>query len=584
VSPIAFISSGTQVKHTTTGNYGSIPAITATDNLLTLGKQASPTALIGAGTITYTLTATNSGTADAILEDFTDTLPTTPGAATYIAGSSTFNGVTAPDPAISGSTLTWSGTFNLPAGTTRALTFSASLPSSLGSYTNRAVGHVVNVQIDTTLNTSDNAPATAVVANRGANISGSIYNDANRNSIMDGTESGTGLSLFAKLVPAATPAGPATVVVAATNSLGAYSFTNVAPGSYLIVIDNNNLLSDVTPTIPAGWIGTEQPTEIRNVPVISADIPNQNFGLVNGRTLTGRTFVDNGAGGGIANDGIVNGGETGLAGNQLRLTDAAGTTIYSTATSDASGAFSLFIPGAIPSGSQLKVSEINATGYISTGGSTGNTGGTYNRTTDSVTFNFAGTNYQGVLFGDVLQNSFLNDSQQTGLPGSFVLHSHTYVANSVGQLSFSLAEVSTPTMSGWTPIIYLDANCNGQLEAGEYQHARTCGNGRRYFDRRLHCREWRDERNHPRDWTFPGQCWRHRSIAGSNPGTSRQQWHHHRHERQLERHPGGRDHCDWHPAYRRSGISHRGQPPAQWLHRSGAREERHHWHRGSGSL
>jgi len=467
VSPIAFISSGTQVKHTTTGNYGSIPAITATDNLLTLGKQASPPALIGAGTITYTLTATNSGTADAILEDFTDTLPTTPGAATYIAGSSTFNGVAAPDPTISGSTLTWSGTFSLPAGTTRALTFRASVPNSLGSYTNRAVGHVVNVQIDTTLNTSDNAPATAVVANRGANISGSIYNDTNRNSIMDATESGTGLSLFAKLVPAATPAGPAAVVVAATNNLGAYSFTNVPPGSYLIVIDNNNLLSDVTPTIPAGWIGTEQPTEIRNVLVISADIPNQNFGLVNGRMLTGRTFLDNGATSGIANDGIVNGAEAGLAGNQLRLTDTAGTTVYSTATSDASGVFSLFIPGSIASGTQLKVSEINSAGYISTGGGAGNTGGTYNRTTDTITFSFAGTNYQGILFGDVLQNSFLNDSQQTGLPGSFVLHSHSYVANSAGQLSFSLAQVSTPNLVGWNPIIYLDANCNGQLEAGD---------------------------------------------------------------------------------------------------------------------
>jgi uncharacterized repeat protein (TIGR01451 family) len=41
------------------------------------------------------------------------------------------------------------------------------------------------------------------------------------------------------------------------------------------------------------------------------------------------------------------------------------------------------------------------------------------------------------------------------------------VANSAGQLSFSLAEVSSPTVAGWAPVIYLDANCNGQLEAGE---------------------------------------------------------------------------------------------------------------------
>ncbi|MCI0746566.1 MAG: hypothetical protein L0Y58_14290, partial [Verrucomicrobia subdivision 3 bacterium] len=39
ISPISFISSGTPIKHTTTGNYGSIPPIQPTDNRLTMGKQ-----------------------------------------------------------------------------------------------------------------------------------------------------------------------------------------------------------------------------------------------------------------------------------------------------------------------------------------------------------------------------------------------------------------------------------------------------------------------------------------------------------------------------------------------------------------
>ena len=65
------------------------------------------------------------------------------------------------------------------------------------------------------------------------------------------------------------------------------------------------------------------------------------------------------------------------------------------------------------------------------------------------------------------QNRFLNDSQQTGLPGSFVLHSHTFVASSAGQLTFSITQVSNPAINGWNPLIYLDANCNGQLEATE---------------------------------------------------------------------------------------------------------------------
>jgi hypothetical protein len=52
--------------------------------------------------------------------------------------------------------------------------------------------------------------------------------------------------------------------------------------------------------------------------------------------------------------------------------------------------------------------------------------------TDAITFTYLGTNYQALQFGNVAENNFLNDSQQTGLARSFVLHSHTFIANSAG--------------------------------------------------------------------------------------------------------------------------------------------------------
>jgi uncharacterized repeat protein (TIGR01451 family) len=468
ISPISYISSGSPIKHTTTGNYGSIPPMLPTDNRLTIGKQSSVTEVFGAGTVGFTINATNSGTVEAILEDFVDTLPATPAALAYVNGSSRFNGVTINDPIVSGSTLTWVGTFTLPAGASRALTFNVSVPAISGSYTNRAIGHVGTTQIDTTLDAADNAPALATFTVRQLAVSGFVYHDLNRNSQKETSEAGTGLALFAKLVPAASPGGPALQAVIVTNSSGAYLFPGVIPGTYLIVIDNNNALADVTPNIPAGWIGTEQPTYIRNnVLVAATDVVNQNFGLINGTILTGRSFNDNGAAGGTANDGLINGGEAGLAGNQLRLTDITGTTVYGSTVSGPSGDFSLFIPSTIAPGTQLKVVEVDASGYLSTGGSPGNTGGTYDRVTDAITFTCLGTNYQAVQFGNVAENNFLNDSQQTGLPGSFVLHSHTFIANSAGQLSLSLVGVPNPSIAGWTPVIYLDANCNAQVEPTE---------------------------------------------------------------------------------------------------------------------
>ena len=453
VSPIAFISSGNNVKHTTTGNYIDLQPILPTDNRVILGKTSAPAEFIGAGTTTFTLTVTNNGFYDATLDEFTDTLPSLPAQPAYVPGSARFNGAVIGDPLVSGDTLTWSGFFVLPAGATRALTFQASMPANVGTYTNRAVARVGLTQVDTTLNTTDNLPAIATVLVRQLRISGFVYNDINHNLQRDAGETGTGLSLFAKLVP--TGGGPAAQAAVVTNSTGAFALNNVLPGNYLVVIDNNNNLADVIPAIPAGWIGTEQPGLIRAVTVNTTDLSNQNFGLVNATPLSGRVFIDNGGG-------------AGLSGAALRLTDASGAITYDAAVSDAAGNYMLFIPATLPGGSQMRVVENNPANHISISGSAGTTGGTYDRATDTLSFALAlGSNYTGVDFGDVPPNSFVPDNQQSGLPGTFVTYPHTYSAAAAGSLTFTASSVPNPIIAGWSQVIYRDANCNAQLDAGE---------------------------------------------------------------------------------------------------------------------
>ena len=159
VSPVSFISSGAQVKHTDTSGYASLSPVQQITNTTVVTKLASTAMLYSSGVVTYTARLANSGSTDVQIDQVIDTLPTSPASVTYVSGSSTYNGATIPDPAVNGSVLTWARSFSVPAGSTRDLTYQVNIPSTVGTYTNRVVGYIASVQIDTTLSVSDNSPA-----------------------------------------------------------------------------------------------------------------------------------------------------------------------------------------------------------------------------------------------------------------------------------------------------------------------------------------------------------------------------------------------------------------------------------------
>ncbi len=718
VSPIGYISSGTQIKHTDTGNFLSLLPILPAINTTLLAKTVTPTALATGGIATYKVRLSNSGIYDVQLDRIVDVLPSSPANATYIAGSSTFNGVAIPDPNITVQTLTYGGTFVVPAGTFRDLVYRVTIPNIGGSYVNRATAYIEDTRIDTTQSTSDDAPGQATVtvpsadvvttktgpatssvgatfdytvtyknngpdtarnlvvkdtlpaqvtflsatgggtqaggivtwnvgdvvngatasftvtvsanatgsavnvaastsdsfdpalanndgsaagakvtttigissdvavtktgptavavgvpfdytitatnngpstatgvvvkdtlpaaltfgsasgggtfaagvvtwptiaslasgssasftvtvtaaaaatftniasststtadptpannngsaaasrvtttATNGMPLSGFVYSDANGNLQQDSGEAGTGLTLFVKLVDLATPGGPALQATTVDPVTGAYLFSAVPAGNYSLVLDDNATLADVTPALPAGWTGTESGTGVRS-PVAMTNIPlsGQNFGLINALGIRGTVFSDIGTTGGTANDGVLNGGETGIAGATLKLTNAAGTTTFSTTTSDASGNYSLFIPGTIPAGTALKIVETNVVNFLSTGGTAGNTGGSYGRATDTVSFNLTlNTTYANVNFADVPANTLTTDGQQSGLPGTVLYYPHTFTAGSAGTVTFSTASVPNPALAGWSALVFRDVNGNGQFDSGEPQ-------------------------------------------------------------------------------------------------------------------
>ena len=409
--------------------------------VFTLGNSNS-TALTNA---TFTDTLTDMSISSATMGGTCSAVTNTPALAVGATGSNALN-LAVP---------------SLPAGgCTVIVTVTSTLP---GVHPNSVSG-VATTEIPTA--GSGAGPVNLTVT--GGDLSGTVYSDANHTGQRDGGENGTGLTLYAKLVPAASPGGPALQTAVVDPVTGAYQFTAVSPGTYSVVIDDNSTLADVTPTISASWTGTEIPNQTRtNVVVAGNPLQNLNFGLFNGNTLAGTVFNDNGSGSGTANDGLKNGTENGFTAVSVKLTDTAGVTVYDSTSTDASGNYLLWIPASL-TGSSLKVLEANSAGYLGTGGSAGNTAGVYSRAAHAATFSYsAGASYTGVNFGLVPVNTLGPNGAQAAQAGTAVFYAHTFQAGSGGQVTFSLANSATPSGLPWSQVLYQDSNCSGTLEASE---------------------------------------------------------------------------------------------------------------------
>lgn len=298
-------------------------------------------------------------------------------------------------------------------------------------------------------------------------LSGWVYNDADHNVIRDSGETATGHAHYAKLLSAQQPAGPALQVTAVDTASGAYSFAAVTAGSYLVVINRDADTASVNPAPPTGWVPTApRPLKRDNIAMGTSEINDQNFGLYSGSRLAGSVFRDTGSAGGTANNGRREAGETGLAGVAVRITDAAGSTVFDAAATAADGAYVLWIPSAA---GNVQIQETNPDGFLSTGADIGNTGGSYARAADMVSFaHTPGSEYARVDFGDVPGNRFDTDGRQTVLPGSVLFYPHTFIAGSRGRLTVSVAEsLPSPDLAGWNTVLYRDADCSGTLEIGE---------------------------------------------------------------------------------------------------------------------
>ena len=297
-------------------------------------------------------------------------------------------------------------------------------------------------------------------------VSGVVWNDINNNGIRENTELGIpGVTVVLSGSPYA--GEPVRCLSVDTDANGFYKFRRVLTGNYQLIEADASAVpygSGACPPAasdPATFVSTTP--NVRNINVYEANVQRQDFGDYNGIVIHGTVFDDNGLSGGTSANGVQESNEIGIGGVKVVATDGAGTTYDSTLTAT-DGSYTLYVPG---TASNVTVQETNATGYVTTGGQPGNTGGSYNAATDAVSFTAtSATTYLNVDFGDVRKIIFEPNHQSTILPGSFISYAHQFTTQAAGTVTFTTA-ADTNTASGWSHAIYRDSNCDGVLNGAE---------------------------------------------------------------------------------------------------------------------
>ncbi|HEY4375471.1 MAG TPA: hypothetical protein VGN52_26345 [Burkholderiales bacterium] len=297
---------------------------------------------------------------------------------------------------------------------------------------------------------------------------------------------------------------PTNVVAAGTPAItntcgGAVSVSNTTPQSVILT----------SGTVPAAGCAFSVNVTSSVAGVYDNNIPGSNLTSSGGNspngiiasarltvgatnTISGRVFLDNGAGAGNANDGILTSGEggstPGIANLQVQLTNCSGT-VSATTQTDGSGNYSFSGPAASATvcvvvasqpGTTSTGANVNATALpTNTATAVAGTSYTFCRASGdacvaaqgvrSIRFAYvAGTTYGALNFGQVPGNQYVSNGAQQGPAGSSFSYIQAYTANTAGSVTFTPVVTSTaPSISGWNEVLHLDTNCDGSIAASE---------------------------------------------------------------------------------------------------------------------
>jgi uncharacterized repeat protein (TIGR01451 family) len=196
-----------------------------------------------------------------------------------------------------------------------------------------------------------------------------------------------------------------------------------------------------------------------------------------GYVFSGRVFNDNS---GTTSDvskaynAIVDAGEVGIAGSVVELQDCTSKAVLASTTSNANGDFKIQTLDDVFAGrSNVCLVQRNLTGFDSVSSAKASSvTATADTTNDFFTIPKAAnvTSYDGFLFGDAeLQLLLTQNGQKTIVAGDVVDYPHELSAKSVmNVLNLTETKEQQPANNQpWQSLVYVDSNCNAQLDQGE---------------------------------------------------------------------------------------------------------------------
>ncbi|SEQ23759.1 GEVED domain-containing protein [Thalassovita taeanensis] len=182
------------------------------------------------------------------------------------------------------------------------------------------------------------------------------------------------------------------------------------------------------------------------------------------RKISGRVFLDNGAGGGTAHDAAVNGTETGTQNAILELYDANGALLASPAIA-ADGTWSYAL--ADDNSGALTLTVQPGTGLRSISEATAGLPGLTNADPHDGTFTFSpatATDYSGLDVGLILRAQLSQDQSATIAAGQIANLRHDYRAFSTGTVDFAIEQTDSRPDGAFAATLYRDADCDGTPE------------------------------------------------------------------------------------------------------------------------